>query len=128
MEDLKGKALRGGLAKLCGQAVTFVLRLAFLVVMARLLDPQDFGLVAMVTVVTGIYELFATAGLSLATVQKFTITDEQEGGDFLEGRPPQSPPVYVNQGACFCIVTHLLDCILLSCCDRTVVAPAGCAC
>jgi PST family polysaccharide transporter len=45
--------------------------------MARLLDPQDFGLVAMVTVITGIYELFSTAGLSAATVQKFTISDEQ---------------------------------------------------
>ena len=48
-----------------------------MVVMARLLDPEDFGLVAMVTVVTGVYELFTTAGLSSATIQKATVTDEQ---------------------------------------------------
>ena len=55
----------------------FALRLGSVVVLARLLDPKDFGLVAMVAVVTGIYGLFTTAGLSLATVQKATITDEQ---------------------------------------------------
>ena len=38
---------------------------------------MSFGLVAMVTVVTGVYELFSTGGLSAATVQKHTITDEQ---------------------------------------------------
>ena len=48
-----------------------------MVVLARLLDPEDFGLVAMVAVVTGIYGLFTSAGLSSATVQKATITDEQ---------------------------------------------------
>ena len=77
MEDLKDRAVRGGLARLCGQALAFALRLGFLVVMARLLDPDDFGLVAMVTVVTGVYGLFSTGGLSAATVQKHTITDEQ---------------------------------------------------
>jgi PST family polysaccharide transporter len=46
-------------------------------VMARLLDPRDFGLVAMVTVVTGIYEMFLTAGLSSATIQRNVITNEQ---------------------------------------------------
>ena len=56
MEDLKARAVRGGFAKLCGQAGNLALRLGFLVIMARLLDPEDFGLVAMVTVVTGVYE------------------------------------------------------------------------
>ena len=77
MKEVRRKAIRGGMAKLCGQGVLLGLRLLFLVVMARLLDPADFGIVAMVTVVTGIYELFATAGLSAATVQRATITDEQ---------------------------------------------------
>ena len=61
--DLKGKALRGGVAKLCGQAVNFALRLGFLMVLARLLSPRDFGLVAMVTMVTGVYGLFTSAAL-----------------------------------------------------------------
>jgi len=74
MEGLKKKAIRGGFAKLVGQAFNFGLRILFLVVMARLLDPEDFGLVAMVTVIAGLFGLLA---LSSATVQKDTITDEQ---------------------------------------------------
>jgi PST family polysaccharide transporter len=54
-----------------------VLRLISLVVLARLLDPTDFGLVAMVTAITGVYGLFTDAGLSTATIQRQTITDEQ---------------------------------------------------
>ena len=77
MEDFKGRTVRGGFAKLCGQVVGLVFRLGFLVIMARLLDPEDFGLVAMVTVVTGFYEIFTSAGLSSATIQKATVTDEQ---------------------------------------------------
>ena len=48
-----------------------------MVVVARLLKPEDFGLVAMVTVITAILDLFASAGLSAATVQKSTINNEQ---------------------------------------------------
>lgn len=74
---LKHSMLRGGVAKLCGQGLNFVLRVAFMVTLARLLSPSDFGLVAMATVITGIYGLFSTAGLSSATVQKPTINDQQ---------------------------------------------------
>jgi O-antigen/teichoic acid export membrane protein len=77
MDDLKAKAVRGGFAKLCGQAANFAVRIASVAILARLLDPEDFGLVAMATVVTGVYGLFSTAGLSSATVQQATITDEQ---------------------------------------------------
>jgi PST family polysaccharide transporter len=77
MEDLKARTVRGGFAKLCGQAANLALRLAFLVIMARLLDPEDFGLVAMVAVVTGVYDIFSSAGLASATIQKTTVTDKQ---------------------------------------------------
>ena len=70
-------ALRGGLAKLISQTGSFTLRLGFTVAAARLLEPEDFGLVAMVTVVTAILDLFSTAGLSSAAVQKSTINTEQ---------------------------------------------------
>ena len=52
MGSLKTNAARGGVAKLCGQAGNFALRILFIMVLARLLSPQDFGLVAMVTTVT----------------------------------------------------------------------------
>lgn len=75
--NLKERTLRGGFAKLCGQAASFAFRLGFMIVLTRLLDPKDFGLVAMVTVVTGVYGIFTSAGLSSATVQKANITADQ---------------------------------------------------
>ena len=70
--------MRGGIARLFGQVANLALRLGFTAVMARLLHPEDFGLVAMVVAVTGIYDLFTSAGLSLApTVQRASITEEQ---------------------------------------------------
>ena len=76
LEELKGRSLRGAFVKLCGQGVSFILKLGFVAVLARLLEPADFGLVAMVTVVTSLFDLFATAGLSAATVQKADISNE----------------------------------------------------
>src|SRR2546421_707275 len=76
-DDLKRKVVQSGTAKLVGQGANFVLRLGFLTIMARLLTPEEFGLVAMVTVVTGFYGLFTSAGLSSATVQRVTVTDAQ---------------------------------------------------
>jgi len=77
VRTLKERAVRGAFAKLCGQAVNFALRLGFTIVLARFLDPADFGLVAMVTAATGLYAMFASAGLSAATIQKEEITNEQ---------------------------------------------------
>ena len=77
MQDLKGRTVRGGLAKLCGQLVNSLLRIGVMVVLARLLDPHDFGIVAMVTVVTGVFGIFANAGLGAGTVQSATISNEQ---------------------------------------------------
>ena len=45
--------------------------------LARLLTPGDFGLVSMVTGVTGFAEAFKDAGLSLATIQRERITQQQ---------------------------------------------------
>jgi len=59
------------------QAATFLLRVGSLMVLARLLDPKDFGLVGMVTAVIGVLSLFRDFGLSTATVQRASVTDEQ---------------------------------------------------
>jgi O-antigen/teichoic acid export membrane protein len=77
MDGLREKAVRGGFVKIWAQAAIFVLRAGSLMVLARLLDPKDFGLVGMVTAVTGVFVLFKDAGLSIATIQRETITDEQ---------------------------------------------------
>src|SRR5262249_60750071 len=59
------------------QAATFLIRIGSLMVLARLLDPRDFGLVGMVTTVMGILSLFRDFGLSSASVQRATVTAEQ---------------------------------------------------
>jgi PST family polysaccharide transporter len=76
-KDLKRSTARGALVSMGGQAAIFVLRTGSMVVLARLLTPKDFGLVGMVTAVTGFLGLFKDAGLSMATVQRDSITSTQ---------------------------------------------------
>lgn len=82
MTELKSLALRGGVAKFGAKLSEFLLRMGSLMVLARLLEPTDFGLVGMVTAITGILSLFKEFGLSLATVQRETITHEEISGLF----------------------------------------------
>ncbi|MCC6365701.1 MAG: lipopolysaccharide biosynthesis protein [Bryobacterales bacterium] len=77
MQDLTQKTIRGGFAKICSQAANFGLRIGSLMVLGRLLDPKDFGLVGMVTAVIGVLNLFKDFGLSTATIQRKTISGEQ---------------------------------------------------
>lgn len=77
MKDLKEKTLRGGVAKLCTLGAAFLLRILSVMILAHLLSPKDFGLVGMVTAFTGILGLFRDFGLSSATIQSETVTDEQ---------------------------------------------------
>ena len=75
--DLKGRSVRGGVSTLSSQGARFVLTSVSAVVLARLLSPADFGLVAMVTAVTGMAQAFADLGLSEATIQREKITHNQ---------------------------------------------------
>ncbi len=77
MKDLKQRVIRGGFAKICSQGTTFVVRMGSLMILARLLDPKDFGLVGMVTAVTGVFNVFRDFGLSAAAVQRTTVSKEQ---------------------------------------------------
>lgn len=75
--DLKTRSIRGGLLTLSSQGAQFLLQSISTVVMARLLTPADFGLVAMVTAVTGLGQAFADLGLSEATIQREKISHQQ---------------------------------------------------
>jgi len=77
MKDLKQKAILGGFAKICSQGTGFLVRMGSLMIMARLLDPKDFGLVGMVGAVIGVFSVFRDFGLSAAVVQRATVTKEQ---------------------------------------------------
>jgi len=77
MSDLKSKVLRGGLVRVTAQGVNLTLRMVSIAVLGRILEPSDYGLVTMVTAVTGVLTLFRDFGLSNATVQSSQITNEQ---------------------------------------------------
>jgi len=75
--DLKERSVRGGAVTMTAQATKFVLQTGSTVVLARLLTPQDYGLVAMVTAITGFVAMFKDMGLSMATIQKAEINHSQ---------------------------------------------------
>jgi len=77
VQNLGKHAISGGFVTAGAQGGKFVLNLISVVVLARLLGPEDFGLVGMVLAVTGLLGLVKEAGLSTATVQRETITQEQ---------------------------------------------------
>lgn len=77
MADLKGRSVRGGAVTMAAQGAQFVLQLGSTAILARLLTPADFGLIAMVTAVVGFVAMFKDAGLSMATVQREHITHAQ---------------------------------------------------
>jgi O-antigen/teichoic acid export membrane protein len=75
--DLVKKSVRSGMVTMTARGVEFVLQLAGIMVLARLLTPNDYGLIGMVVVVISFAGMFKDAGLSMATVQKETISREQ---------------------------------------------------
>lgn len=75
--DLKGRIVRGVMVSGVGQASRVVVNLAATIVLARLLTPTDFGLVAMVTAVTNFANLLRDGGMSLPIVQRKDLTGFQ---------------------------------------------------
>lgn len=68
-------AARGAKVTLLTQVVRLLLLVVSLVVLARLLTPVDFGIVAMVTSVIGVAQLIRDFGLSSAAIQARTLSD-----------------------------------------------------
>ena len=75
--DLKGRSVRGGVVTVTSQVLQFSVLTISTVVLAHLLTPRDFGLVAMVTGITGLAQSFADLGLSEATIQRPDINHQQ---------------------------------------------------
>lgn len=67
---LRRHTVRGGAVTLGAQGLKFMLSLLSTVVLARLLSPADYGLIAMAVAFTGFVEILRDGGLSLATVQR----------------------------------------------------------
>lgn len=73
---------RGGAITLAGQAVRIGIQAASLVVLSRLLTPEDFGLFALVTAIVSLGELVRDFGLTPAAIQAPKLSHAQATGIF----------------------------------------------
>src|SRR5712671_5875654 len=76
-KDLGRLALRGGIVSVAMQYGNGAFQMVAAIVLARLLAPNDFGLVAIVTVLTSFAPLLIDFGLGDATAQRSKITQSQ---------------------------------------------------
>lgn len=77
LQDLRRRTVHGAATTFTAQGVSFMLGILSTAVLARLLTPEDFGLIAMTTVFTGFILLFQDAGLTFATIQEEKVTHQQ---------------------------------------------------
>ena len=75
--DLGARTARGGAVTIVSHSLRFVLTIAATSVMARLLSPTDYGLIGMVAFFTNFVAMFKDLGLSIATIQKSEINNDQ---------------------------------------------------
>ena len=75
--DLSGRTARGGAIMIVSQGMKFLINMASAVILARLLTPHDYGLIAMVAVVVNFSYPFRNLGLSAATMQRAEINNKQ---------------------------------------------------
>lgn len=68
------RAIRGGAAIAASNAGRQLLRLAVVIVLARLLTPEEFGVVAVMTALFAVGAVFQEMGLSAATVQRSAVS------------------------------------------------------
>ena len=74
---LGGRTARGATVMVGSQGIKFLIITASAIVLSRLLTPQDYGLLAMVAVVTNFSYPLRNLGLSNATIQKPDLSYEQ---------------------------------------------------
>ncbi|KAA9132926.1 lipopolysaccharide biosynthesis protein [Microbacterium caowuchunii] len=75
--NLGHKATRGVGVTMVSQVVKIAVQVVSIVILARLLTPHDFGLVAIVAAVVGIAEVFRDFGLSTAAIQAREISEAE---------------------------------------------------
>ena len=75
--SIRTSTAKGGMLIASSQACKLILQTIATAILARILVPEDFGLLAMVLVVSGFAMLVKDMGLSTATVQKLDLTQSQ---------------------------------------------------
>lgn len=81
-DNLGRKAARGASATMLGQVVRIVVLLASTVVLARILSPSDFGLMAIIASVVAFGELVRDFGLSTAASREANLSRGQQSNLF----------------------------------------------
>ena len=74
---LATSAVRGAAATYGAQAVKVVTQVASVIVLARLLTPDEYGVVTMVLAIVGIATVFGDMGLSMAAMQSQNLSQQQ---------------------------------------------------
>src|SRR5438270_4936335 len=74
LDSLRERTVSSASVAILSQIAQATLNLASVMVLARLLAPEDVGLVAMVMVVINVFVVVGDAGLSAATIQKKEIS------------------------------------------------------
>lgn len=82
MKDLRSRTVRAGGWVLGSRVVSQAISLLYGIVLARLLLPDDFGLIAMVMVFTGLAGLLSDVGLGAALIQKQDTEDSHYNSIF----------------------------------------------
>ena len=77
LDSLKGESVRGGVVTVLSEAFRFLLQTGSMIVIARLLTPEEYGVYGLVLALTGFVLLFKDVGLSMATVQRDEITHDE---------------------------------------------------
>lgn len=81
-KNLKSRSVKGGVSTVAGQVGSFILSTSSTVIMARLLLPEDYGLIAMVSSIIGFVTIFKDLGLSSAVIQKDKLTQTEVSSVF----------------------------------------------
>jgi PST family polysaccharide transporter len=76
-EDFGRRSLRGGMVSIGARAINALVQIASVVVLARLLSPEDYGLVSMVGAIIGIAPLLIDLGTRDAVIQQHHITRQE---------------------------------------------------
>jgi len=75
--DLAGRSARGGAVTMAAQGFKFVFSTVATIVLARLLVPEDYGLIGMVAILINFVGMFQYLGLSTATVKWSELNHQQ---------------------------------------------------
>ncbi|KEO54697.1 lipopolysaccharide biosynthesis protein [Thioclava pacifica] len=82
LNQLNKRSVRGGAITLVSQVATVITQLASTVVLARMLTPDDYGVMGMVLSFVALAALFKDLGLSSAAIQKADLTIAQQSNLF----------------------------------------------